>query len=565
MPTASPGLPEDSTFCPDPATLRARFDALSGLPMGLECAKGLESARLELDRELDAGRAARYIAWTRHLADPVAQRSHRHWMQVCEPEIQACRNRLDRQFLEHFRHSAPSRAAERLVLLRGRRLEWAQVNADGMLREDLILREVLELQARHRVLLPGETLPRTLPQAEQELLAAQRERRERAWRAIHAGRRQDADTLDTMMDRLIAERVSRAGLADPADWPAWRHRELGREDCSLTQCVTLRRDVAHCLQPLMSQWQEQRRQALSLSELRPWDLSVEPDQHSALLPWRNAAELVQFTRHCLARVHPEAAALLGRLEGAGLLDLENRPGKAPGAYSHPLHHTGLSFIFMNGTGHAHDLQVLLHECGHALQTWLCRDQPCLEFLECPGESAELAAFGLELLCLEHARTLWPHASDARSWRRRVLRRALESVAWCLALDEFQDALYTRAPLSADSRAQYFRTVHEKFMGTGVAWRGLETEQGLLWQQHLQLFTQPFAHTEYAIAQLGALQLWERSMDDREAAIADWCAALALGNSRSPSEVYARAGVSLLPDRALLERIVARVSEELARE
>ena len=52
------------------------------------------------------------------------------------------------------------------------------------------------------------------------------------------------------------------------------------------------------------------------------------------------------------------------------LDLESRKGKAPGGYNCPLAESGAPFIFMNAAGQMHDVTTMVHEGGHAVQSFL---------------------------------------------------------------------------------------------------------------------------------------------------------------------------------------------------
>ena len=63
-----------------------------------------------------------------------------------------------------------------------------------------------------------------------------------------------------------------------------------------------------------------------------------------------------------------------------------------------------------------------------------------------------------------------------------------------------------------------------------------------WHRQLHIFLYPFYYIEYGIAQLGALQIWQRSLTDRQGAVADYKKALALGGSRPLPELFAAAGI-----------------------
>ncbi|MCH7962041.1 MAG: M3 family oligoendopeptidase, partial [Planctomycetes bacterium] len=80
-----------------------------------------------------------------------------------------------------------------------------------------------------------------------------------------------------------------------------------------------------------------------------------------------------------------------------------------------------------------------------------------------------------------------------------------------------------------------------------------------------LFGSPFYHIEYGIAQLGALQLWLRSLQDGEpAAITDYLNALRLGGSRPLPELFAAANLAFDFGPETVERLIDRVELELAK-
>jgi oligoendopeptidase F len=96
----------------------------------------------------------------------------------------------------------------------------------------------------------------------------------------------------------------------------------------------------------------------------------------------------------------------------------------------------------------------------------------------------------------------------------------------------------------------------------VDWSGLEAERTARWYRQLHIFELPFYYIEYGIAQLGALQVWRRSLEDPEGAVRDYKAALALGGTRSLPEIYATAGAKLIFDEREMADLVALVEREL---
>ena len=96
----------------------------------------------------------------------------------------------------------------------------------------------------------------------------------------------------------------------------------------------------------------------------------------------------------------------------------------------------------------------------------------------------------------------------------------------------------------------------------VDWTGLTAERTLRWYRQLHIFRYPFYYIEYAIAQLGALQLWLAARRDPGAAAKRYRGALSLGATVPVAEVYRAAGAEMVFDREALTPLVAAVEAVL---
>jgi oligoendopeptidase F len=96
------------------------------------------------------------------------------------------------------------------------------------------------------------------------------------------------------------------------------------------------------------------------------------------------------------------------------------------------------------------------------------------------------------------------------------------------------------------------------------WGGYEAAKEALWHRQLHLFHIPFYYVEYAIAQLGALQLWMKARQDPRRAIANYRAALALGGTRPLPELFAAAGINFDFSEKTLRPLMNELREELDR-
>ena len=76
------------------------------------------------------------------------------------------------------------------------------------------------------------------------------------------------------------------------------------------------------------------------------------------------------------------------------------------------------------------------------------------------------------------------------------------------------------------------------------------------------FCVPFYYIEYAIAQIGALQIWRNAKKDRAKALEKYRAALTLGGSRPLPDLFRAAGARFGMDAKTLKPLVQAIEAEV---
>jgi oligoendopeptidase F len=175
------------------------------------------------------------------------------------------------------------------------------------------------------------------------------------------------------------------------------------------------------------------------------------------------------------------------------------------------------------------------------------------------EFCEVASMGMELLA-DDAIDVFYGPEDAARSRRTHLEGVVRILPWVATIDAFQHWLYSHPRHTRDQRRAAWVEVYDRFGGGVVDWTGLEDEKGWLWHRQLHIFTVPFYYIEYAIAQLGALQLWVRARKDPAEALTAYRRALALGGSRPLPELFEAAGLVFDFTEATVAPLMAQVEE-----
>lgn len=409
----------------------------------------------------------------------------------------------------------------------------------------------------------GERLP--LPQLQPFLKEADRAVRERAFRRITEPYVQDHDQLASLFDRMHALRSRIARNAGFANFRDYIFPAKYRFDYTPDDCLRFHDAVEATVMPAYARLMAHRRERLRLNELRPWDTTVDLYRKGPLRAFRDGKELAERTPPVFAAVDHELGRQFALLRDEGLLDLDSRPGKAPGGYCDTLQVTGRPFIFMNAVGLAEDVMTLLHEAGHAFHAFAAHPLPLLWQRHPGAEMCELASMSMELLATPHLgrTTGFFSTNDLLQVRVEHLEDIIVTLAHVASIDAFQHWLYTN-PEGADARerdAAWLR-IRSRFE-TGIDWSGLAPQRIARWFRQLHVFLYPFYYIEYGIAQLGALQVWRNGRRDLREAVRRYREALALGATRPLPELYAAAGVQLAFDAATIGALVADVEEELA--
>ncbi|MFN9576770.1 MAG: M3 family metallopeptidase, partial [Gemmatimonadota bacterium] len=155
------------------------------------------------------------------------------------------------------------------------------------------------------------------------------------------------------------------------------------------------------------------------------------------------------------------------------------------------------------------------------------------------------------------------SEDARRAQLEHLEDVIFSLPHIASVDAFQAWIYTSGRgHDAAARDAAWLEIRARFE-RGIDWSGLEAERTARWYRQLHIFEYPFYYIEYGIAQLGALQVWRRSLQDPADAVRRYREALRLGGTARLPEIYAAAGARLVFDAATMSELVGLVEARIA--
>ncbi|MEJ2598442.1 MAG: M3 family oligoendopeptidase [Anaerolineales bacterium] len=404
----------------------------------------------------------------------------------------------------------------------------------------------------------------TLKQLVPALQDADRAKREHVWRLGAERQLADRQAINDLWAELLALRLKIAANAGLPDYRAYRWREMLRFAYTPQDCISFHQAIEAVVVPAAERIYEKRRKRLGVERLRPWDLDLDPLGRPPLRPFQSISELERGAQRIFNHVHPQFGAYFPTMQHEGLLDLDNRKGKAPGGYCIDFPVAKRPFIFANAVGLHDDVQTLLHEGGHAFHAFESNHLPYYHQLQVPSEFAEVASMGMELLAAPYlARREGGFYSEGEAARARIEHLETSICFWpyMAVVDAFQHWVYLHPEQATDSHQCDIQwgSLWQRFM-RGQDWSGLEAEMVTGWHRKLHIHQIPFYYVEYGVAQLGAMQVWRSALHDQNAAVKAYRQALSLGSTAALPDLYHTAGIKFTFDARTLEEVV-RLAEE----
>ena len=431
--------------------------------------------------------------------------------------------------------------------------------------EKKLVNEYDELIATHTVLWKGEEI--TTTQLQPVYLSHDRSEREKAWHLEMARKLVDRQNLNQLWTRMLKLRDRISTNAGFEDYRSYKWKELLRFDYTPEDCTQFHKAIEQVVVSAARRMYEKRQRQLGVTTLRPWDLSVDPLGRDPLKPFQTINELEVKVSNIFHKVDPQLGNYFTIMRNQGLLDLENRKNKAPGAYCTNYDMVRLPFIFENAVGLHTDVATLIHEGGHAFHVFEIAGLPYHQQTQVGMEICEVASMAMELLAspyLEAKEGGFYTEKDAARARIEHLEEFLLFWPYMAVVDAFQHWAYTNQAVAAnpDNCDQQWAELWKRFM-IGVDWTGLDDEMVTGWQRKLHIFEVPFYYIEYGLASLGAFQIWENALKDQKQAVAAYRRALALGGTVPIPGLFSAAGARFAMDADILSNTVNLIEHKIS--
>lgn len=403
----------------------------------------------------------------------------------------------------------------------------------------------------------GETL--TLTRTNALLCHPDEAKRKAAWLASAQWLTERSEAIHGIYSGLVRLRQKMAENLGESNFVPVGYRRMNRLDYGPKEVATFRESIKRHIVPLVSKLRAKQAEWLGVETIQPWNMTYFPgcSLPPGVVPideqWERAQRLFD-------RLHPKLGAHYRRMVELGLIDLENRPGKRPGAFCTSFDDQHQVAIFCNSTGDAEDVSTLTHEMGHAFQGWESQWIGPLELRWPTLEACEVHSMGMEFMALHELETFFS-AEDAQKFRKLKLIDTITILPYIAVVDAFQHWVYEHPAHTPAERDAAWGRIWDEFM-PGVDFTGYEAFKAVRWKRQIHLFSDPFYYIDYAIAESGALQLWLMAEKDRQAAMETYLKLCHIGGSESLLSIFRSANLVSPFDPEVFTPAVEAIKREL---
>jgi M3 family oligoendopeptidase len=339
--------------------------------------------------------------------------------------------------------------------------------------------------------------------------------------------------LDDLYHQLVQTRHKTARKLGFNNFIELAYTRYLRTDYSQANVSVFREQIKAKVVPIVSEINKKRAERLRIDKIKYYDSAIFFKTGNAKLKGDDDC-LLNNAETMFSQFAPEMDMFFKFMRNKELMDLISRKNKSFRGYCTWINQHKSPFIFANFNGTSNDVRILVHELGHAFQKYHSKHHQLPEYSRPTFEACEIHSMSLEFLS-------WPWMNlffeeDSIKYQYSHICGALTLLTYCAAIDEFQHVVYAEPGLSSLERKKEWKKIEQKYLPYHDYDDNDFLNAGGYWQQQSHIFTKPFYYIDYGLAQICALQFWNRSRNDFNNAWQDYLKICKVGGSMSFAEI-----------------------------
>lgn len=332
--------------------------------------------------------------------------------------------------------------------------------------------------------------------------SSDREVRKRAWKAVSDYFLTVTDELDEIYDLLVKNRTEQARMMGYENFVELGYYRMGRNCYDKAMVENFRKQVKEYFVPYVEKLQKVRQERLDVDALKYYDNGVY-FKNGNPAPTGTPEEILKAGQEMYHELSKETADFFDYMMEHGLFDVLGRKNKRAGGYMTFLPNYKFPFIFANFNGTSGDVNVITHECGHAFQRYLVKDEEISEFTNLTMETAETHSMSMEYFTYQ-----WMDKFFGDRKADYLDMHFMDSVIFIpygTMVDEFQHHVYENPEMTPTQRKELWAHLEKEYRPSLDYEEDPFFGQGGFWQKQGHIYQSPFYYIDYVIASVCAMQ------------------------------------------------------------
>jgi oligoendopeptidase F len=314
--------------------------------------------------------------------------------------------------------------------------------------------------------------------------------------------------------------------------------------------------LSHRYYALKARWFGRKR-------LPHWDRNAPlPQVPMRSVPWNEAKDTVLAAYRAFS---PKMADIAARFFSERWIDAPVRPGKAPGAFSHPTTPSAHPYVLVNYQGKPRDVMTLAHELGHGVHQVLAAPNGAL-MAPTPLTLAETASVFGEMLTFRKLLAATRNKKERRAMLAAKVEDMINTVVRQISFYTFERAVHAErknGELTAARIGELWMDVQHESLGPAIEFKpGYET----FWCYIPHFIHSPFYVYAYAFGDCLVNSLYAVYEHAAQGFAERYLAMLAAGGTKHHSALLAPFGLDAR-DPTFWQRglgVIERLIDELER-
>lgn len=334
------------------------------------------------------------------------------------------------------------------------------------------------------------------------LTSENRDTRKRAWKALSDYFMSVTDEIDDIYDKLVKNRTKQAKELGYDNYVELGYNRMRRNAYRRAEVESFRKQVKDSFVPFVTRIQEQRKAQIEVDELKYYDNDMFFKKGNPK-PTGTPEEIMKAGQQMYKELSPETAEFFDFMIENELFDVLGRKTKKAGGYMDFLPKYKSPIIFANFNGTSGDVDVITHECGHAFQGYVTRNEEIVEHNDITMETAEIHSMSMEYFTYGWMDRFFGDRSD--EYLKMHLQDSVTFIPYGCMVDEFQHIVYDKPEMTPAERKQVWKELEATYR----PWLDFDGDpffgEGGYWQRQGHIFWNPFYYIDYVLASVVAMQ------------------------------------------------------------